>query len=53
MTREAPKMISSDQDPDQPDRALDDRAEDLVKDRWISDFITRLHGAIADIGRKK
>jgi len=45
-----PKTISSDEDYERLDRAL----EDLVKeDQWINDFIKRLTYTIEDIVRKK
>jgi hypothetical protein len=45
-----PKTISSDEDCERLDRAL----EDLMKEnQWIDDFVKRLNYTIEDIVRKK
>jgi hypothetical protein len=55
-----PKTLSSDEDGERLDRALEDlikldRAlEDLIKEnQWVDDFIERLNYTIEDIVRKK
>jgi hypothetical protein len=49
-TRSPPKTISSDEDCEQLDRALNDL---MKEDQWINDFIKRLNYTIEDIVRKK
>jgi hypothetical protein len=45
-----PKTLSSDEDGERLDRAL----EDLIKEnQWVDDFIERLNYTIEDIIRKK
>jgi hypothetical protein len=45
-----PKTLSSDEDCERLDRAL----EDLIKEnQWVDDFIKRLNYTIEDIVRKK
>ena len=49
-TLRAPKTLSSDDDCERLDRAL----EDLIKEnQWVDDFIKRLNYTIEDIVRKK
>ena len=49
-TRSPPETISSDEDCEQLDRALNDL---MKEDQWINDFIKRLNYTIEDIVRKK
>jgi hypothetical protein len=44
-----PKTISSDDEDERLDRAL----EDLVENQWVNDFVKRLNYTIEDIVRKK
>ena len=49
-TLRLPKTLSSDEDCERLDRAL----EDLMKEnQWVDDFIKRLNHTIEDIVRKK
>ena len=47
--RPPPKTLSSDEDCERLDRAL----EDLIRNQWVDDFIKRLDYTIEDIVRKK
>jgi hypothetical protein len=44
-----PRMISSKEDSERLEHAL----EDMMNDQWINDFIQRLDRTIEDISRKK
>jgi hypothetical protein len=46
----SPGTVPGDASHELPDRAPNDLEKE---DRWVSDFIERLHYAIEDIGRKK
>jgi hypothetical protein len=49
-TLRPPKTLSSDEDCERLDRAL----EDIIKEnQWVDDFIKRLNHTIEDIVRKK
>ena len=48
-TLRPPKTLSSDEDCERLDRAL----EDLIRNQWVDDFIKRLDYTIEDIVRKK
>ena len=49
-TLRSPKTLSSDEDCERLDRAL----EDIIKEnQWVDDFVKRLNYTIEDIVRKK